>query len=335
MNRGTPAGIPNLPRRPASRFSTLPIAVLLSAGSVFAQTIVTPELELPKAATELPPESRGTTQQFLRLIQRGEWTKAARIADDSTRGAIEDPSLHYLIGVVRWQQLDKLAAIQHFYAAEELGLRTPYLHKAFGLAYYDANQFVLFEQQMERAIATDAGDPQPHFHLGRYIESVKSDFAGALQHFERVISLDPEHTRGQYFAGFCLEMLDRRNEAAERYQAAVQVSKRNDQRFSWPYQGLARLAIQTDPDQARLWAEKAVELEPEVFENHFVVARVRQQTGEFSQAVAAANEAVRVNPNHAASHYLLFTANRKLGHMATAQRHLSMFQKLKKLYGDH
>ena len=231
--------------------------------------------------------------------------------------------------------LDKLAATQHFHAAEELGLKTPYLHKALGLAYYDANQFVLFEQQMERAIATDAGDPQPHFHLGRYLESVKSDFAGALEHFERVISLDPEHTRGQYFAGFCLEMLDRRNEAAERYQAAVQLSKRNDQRFSWPYQGLARLAIQSDPDQARLWAEKAVELEPEVFENHFVVARVRQQTGEFRQAVAAANEAVRVNPNHAASHYLLFTANRKLGHLATAQRHLSMFQKLKKLYGDH
>lgn len=316
------------------RFARLGIAIVLLAADIQAQSLADVDFQLPSAAGPADADRPATKAVLLRLIRNRSWGEAARLADSLPLDTGADPELHYLVGVVRWQRQDKVGAIRRFRTAEQLGLRESYLHKALGAAYYDAHQFLLFEQQMARAIAADRSDPHPHHSLGRYTESVKGDFAGALRHFETVIALDPDHARGHSYRAYCLERLDRRDEAAESYRLSIRLLERRGERFSWPYQGLARLALVADPEAARSWARKAVEVGPDEYETHALLARAHDRNGETALALAAASEAVRLNPDHAASHYLLFTAHREMGNADETQRHLLRFQELKRTYGD-
>ena len=309
------------------RFALLGIAAALLDGSTPAQTLVNPEFQLPAIGS-------GPKHRLLELVRSRSWAQAARLAGAIALAAEQDPQLHYLVGVVLWQQREKVRAIQRFRAAERLGLREAFLHTALGVAYYDAHQFLLFEQQMDRASVADRSDPQPHFYMGRYAESVQGDFAGALRHYKKAIGLDPHHARGHAYLAHCLERLDRRDAARAHYRKSVALLEQEGARFSWPYQGLARLALETEPQVATGWARKAVENGPDESEAHALLARAHDRNGDLPQAIAAASEAVRLNPDHAASHYLLFTAYRKLGEANEARRHVIRFQELKRVYGD-
>lgn len=317
-----------------TRFALLGLAVALLAGKTPAQTLASPEFQLPGIVGGQDAARPDPKYRLLQFIRNRSWTQAARLADGIALASESDPQIHYLIGVLLWQQQDKVGAIQRFRVAERLGLHEPYLHKALGVAYYDAHQFLLFEEQIRRAIAADRSDPQPHLYLGQYAESVQGDFVGALRHFEKVIALDPGHARGHSYLAYCLERLDRRDAAWEHYGKSVELLKSEGSAFSWPYQGLARLALESDPEAATTWARKAVQAGPDEFETHALLARSHDRNGDLSQAVAAARAAVRLNPDHAASHYLLFTAYRRLGDPTRARGHMSRFQELKQVYGD-
>lgn len=312
----------------------LAMAVALPAGETLAQTLAAPDFELPGVPAGVDGDRYAPRNRLLQLIRDRAWVEAAQLAAKATQAEETDPQLHYLVGVVLWQQEDKVGAIQHFRTAERLGLREPYLHKALGVAYYDAHQFELFKQQMERASAADQSDPQPHLYLGRYTESVRGDFAGALRHFKRVIELDPTHAEGYFYLAYCLERLDQWEAARKNYRTSAALLEQNGLRLSWPYQGLARLSMDTEPRSATEWARKAVQSGLDDFQAHALLARSHERNGSLPEAIAAAREAVRLNPDHAASHYLLFTAYRRLGDTDAAQRHLSRFQELKRIYGD-
>ena len=307
--------------------------VLLLGGSP-AQELNDIEFQIPEAARAAGDVRTETRHRLLELIRNRNWREASRLAGNLKEDVSTDPQLQYLVGVVLWQQGDKVRAIQHFREAERQGLQEPYLHRALGLAYYEAHQFLLFEQQMMRAIGADPKDPLPHFYLGRHVESVKGDFAGALRHFEQVVALDNGHALGHSYLAYCLERLDRPGAAARHYQRSIQLLDQNGEHFSWPYRGMARLALKVDPEGATSWAKRAVQIGSDEFETHALLARAHENGGELARAVAAASEAVRINPNHAQSHYLLFTALRRLGDRDAAQRHLARFQELKQAYGD-
>lgn len=138
------------------------------------------------------------------------------------------------------------------------------LRKILGLAYYSINQLMLFEMQMEKASNLDPLDYEPIYSLGRYRESALSDYAGALKMFERAVQLKPDHSKSVYYMGHCQEMLDLRKEAIDTFQTAIVLIEKNRESFSLPYQGIARLLLETDTPQALRFAKKAVELEPRV-----------------------------------------------------------------------
>lgn len=310
------------------------MAVAFHGGHTLAQTLAGPDFELPGIHAGVDGDRYAPRNRLLQLIHDRAWVEAAQLAAKTTKAEDTDPQLHYLVGVVLWQQQDKVGAIQHFRTAERLGLREPYLHKALGVAYFDAHQFELFKQQMERASARDQSDPQPHLYLGRYTESVHGDYAGAIRHFERVIELDPKHAEGYSYLAYCLERLDQREAARKNYRTSAELLEQEGLSSSWPYQGLARLALDSEPRSAADWARKAVQTGLDDFRAHSLLARSHERNGNLPEAVNAAREAVRLNPDHAASHYLLFTTYRRLGDTDAAQRHLSHFQELKRVYGD-
>jgi tetratricopeptide (TPR) repeat protein len=271
--------------------------------------------------------------KFDELVKQRRWADLYEYADSIAKSRPNDPLPRYYRGVAGFQLGEKVRALQSLRAAEKLGLNTPWLHEALGLAYYDANQFHLFRQQMDKVLQLNPAYSQAHFHLGRYHESVRNDFEAAIREFDEALAVTPNHARSLYFKGYGLQMLGKVAEARRCFEAAANATAAGDS-FSLPFQAMARLLNESDPDEALKWALKAVEIEPRDAENHVVLAQVYRRMARPNSALRALQESTTLAPDNDAARFMLSQVYRELGNEKAAQAELAVFKELRKVYGD-
>jgi tetratricopeptide (TPR) repeat protein len=286
------------------------------------------------AAVSAADQTSAPREELDALIRQREWKQVYRLASELSRSHPHDGLPRYYAGVAAFQLGEKVRAIQALREAEKLGLDTPFLHKALGLAYYDANQFLLFREQLERTIRLDPADHQAHFHLGRYYESVRNDFPAAIVYFDRALDSRPGDPKTLYFKGYCLQVLGKAAAARRYFERAANAVADSGDRFSLPHQGLAKILNETDPDGALKWARRAVELEPGEAENHIVLAQVYRRLARTEAAATSLEEAVRLAPDNDAARFMLYQTYRELGNEPAARAELEVFKELRKAYGD-
>src|SRR5207248_2745681 len=110
--------------------------------------------------------------EFVRLKQ---WKELAVLTEELHRKNSTDPTALYWLGISRLKLHEPIGAVQAFRSAEKLGLQTALSHEGLGLAYYDLNQFWLFEEQMKKAASLDPRDPTPDYYLGLYRWTIRAD----------------------------------------------------------------------------------------------------------------------------------------------------------------
>jgi Flp pilus assembly protein TadD len=307
----------------------------LSCISWAQQSTVTPpsSLPLPSNLTFAPSTSFSHDGTITELVGGKRWTDLLSLAQRMVLKNPEDPNPYYWQGIANFQLRKPIPSVQAFRAAEKLGLDNPALHEALGLAYYDLNQFTLFEEQMKAASRQDPKDYAPAYYLGLYRLSIRSDVGGALEYFREAVRLNPSDWKSTYQEGYCLELSGNTAAARASYLQSIHLVEESRQRFGWPYQGMARLDANTSSANALQYAKKAIELEPDEPSHHFTLAKIYEQTGDFSAAIKEARIAASQEPNHAAVRYLLFRLYHKAGDVVSADAELKQFQTLNAVYG--
>jgi Tfp pilus assembly protein PilF len=108
-------------------------------------------------------------------------------------------------------------------------------------------------------VLNDPLDAREHNDLGvAYEASGEPDLA--LREYRKAAELDKQWDRPLYNSGNVLAGRQSWQEAAESYQAALDRNPENGEAMN----NLAWVLLQQgDPEQARLWAERAVEAEPD------------------------------------------------------------------------
>ncbi len=253
------------------------------------------------------------------------------MADQNHSRNPADPTPFYWLGISRLKLHEPVKSVQAFRDAEKLGLNTALSHEGLGLAYYDLNQFFLFEEQMKKAAALDPSDSAPYFYLGLYRWTIRSDAGGALEFFDKAVQLHPDDWKSVYQAGNCLEQLGKISEARDRYTIAITLVEKNHAPFGWPYQGMARLLLDEKPEAALEFAKRAVNLQPDEYSNHMILSRVYERLGNVPDAIREAETATARNPNDSTSRYALYKLYRQAADPRTAQA-LKEFQEVKTLY---
>jgi tetratricopeptide (TPR) repeat protein len=304
-------------------------ALLLGAATVSAQS---------SPAHPATPDSPGAsihpilpTLSISELARANRWKEVAALADENHRKQPDDPTALYWLGISRLKLNEPVSSVQAFRSAEKLGLNTALSHEGLALAYYDLNQFVLFEEQMKKAAALDPKDSTPHFYLGLYRWTVRADASGALEFFDQALQLHPDDWKSLYQAGNCLEQMGKLAEARDRYTKAISLVEKNGDPFGWPYQGMARLLLDDKPEAALDFAKKAVSLQPDEYSNHVILAKVYERLGQLPDAIREAESATARNPNDSTSRYFLYKLYRQAGDPRAAQE-LKTFQQVKTLY---
>jgi tetratricopeptide (TPR) repeat protein len=272
--------------------------------------------------------------EIVGLIQKKQWNEVVTLEEENFRKDPSNVSSVYWLGVARLQLRNFIGATQALRSAQRDALNTASLHLELGHAYYGLNQFVLFQQQMELASSLEPGNADPKYFVGLYRLTVLSDVSGALALFREATSLQPGDWKSLYQLGHCLELNGQRDEARQAYLRDIQLIEENHQEFGWPYQGMARLLIEENPEEALRFARKAVETEPGEYLNHFVLAKVQEKLGKQQDAIAEARAAVDQNPTDASLRYFLFRLYRSTGNVTSAKSELTTFEKLNEVYGS-
>ena len=271
--------------------------------------------------------------RFPELMRLKRWSEAAAMAEELHRRNAQDPRALYWLGISQLQLHNPIAAAQALRSAEKLGLNTALSHEDLGLAYYDLNQFFLFEEQMKKAAQLGPADSKPHYYLGLYRLTIRSDPARALEQFEKAMELQPDDWKSVYQAGYCLEQLGKIEGARERYANAITLVEKAGVPFGWPYQGIARLLLNDQPQDALKFAEKAVALQAAEYSNHLLLAKVYERLGQIDKATHEAKIAADQNPTDSSARYTLYKLYRQAGDPQAAKE-LKRFEEIRALYGD-
>ena len=267
------------------------------------------------------------------MIEAGNWAGARTLTEQLEIQHPQQAHPHYWSGYVQLRQHDPIGAIRSLRKAERGGLQDPSLAKVLGLAYYAINQFTLFREQMQKAISAAPDDPWPHYYLGLYELQIRENYGEALGHFTSAAAVQPNDATILYHRGFCNEMLDHTDRALHDYQESIRLVEQSNERFSPPYQGMAYVLATTDPAQASRYAQRAIEMDPGIANNHLTLAKIHENQGDLEKAIQALQNAVRADPTLPRSHYRLHRIFTKLGDPSSASDALAEFQRLTKLYG--
>ena len=235
---------------------------------------------------------------------------------------------------MRFQLSDNIGAIMAFRSAERRGLNTAELHKSLGLAYWRIHQYLLFEQQMDRAIQLNPRDYELYYSLARHYQSIRDDCTKAEEYLHKAIQLKPDEPKIIFSLAVCQEMFGHREDAMSSYTEAMQVVEAKHEKYPWPFQEMARLLLPQDPEQALKLAQRAVELAPQLDAAHQILAKVEDALGKYPEAIAEQLTVARLDPANPSPHYALFVLYKKTHNLEAAQAQLKQFEELNALYAQ-
>jgi tetratricopeptide (TPR) repeat protein len=292
------------------------------------------------AAQTAPPDTLGLSVElaggpyadFPDLMRQKRWGEVAAKAEELKQRNPQDPRARYWLGISRLYLHEPVAAAQALRSAEKLGLNTALSHEGLGLAYYDLNQFVLFEEQMAKSAQLGPGDAKPHYYLGLYQLTIRSDTARALEQFEKAMELQPDDWKSVYQTGNCLDLLGKLDQAHERYARAATLIEKQGVPSAWPYRGMSHLLLDSDPQMALSFAQRAATLDPADYSNHLLLAKIYERLGNLSEAVREAKIAAEENPTGSTTRYTLYKLYRDVGDPQAANE-LKLFQEIVAVYG--
>jgi Tfp pilus assembly protein PilF len=277
-------------------------------------------------------QTEGSNDTISQLVRQKQWNELSAITEREISNNQADASTYYWLGFARFHIHDPIGAIRSLRTAAKFGVNSASMHETLGLAYYDLNQYVLFEKQMKIASLLDPKDFAPKYLVGIYLLSAKSDVNGALAQFSEALSLSPNDSKILYEEGYCLELLGDSAKAREFYVRSIGAAEANRKLFGWPYEGMARLLLDGDPQRALPFALKAVELEPNEYSHHLTLAKVYSELANLTGAIAEAKSAEALNPNYAPIRYVLFRLYRRSGDLRNAEGELQIFHKLNAVF---
>lgn len=297
---------------------------------VLMQTALPQELQSTNPA---PPANDPLETSISSLVHQHRWRELSALAARITAKNPQDAAAFYWLGYAELELQHYIPSEQAFRSAQKLGMNSAALHEGLGLAYYRLNQFILFQSEMNLALQLDPKDSTPDYYLGLYQLTVRSDLPQALHFLDKAAELKSDDWKVLYEQGNCWEKQGQFDKARAYYLRSVDAVEKNNQNFGWPFQGLARLALQKNPREALEYAKNAVQREPQEYSNHLVLARAYSDLGDNANAIEEARESASENPSDTESRYLLFRLYHRIGDNQAAMQELQTFKLLQAAYG--
>jgi len=148
----------------------------------------------------------------------------------------------------------------------------------------------------------------------------------AEPYYEKAIELDPESDPIRLRYGQWLLGQKRFNEAKEQFILAADADNLVGAKAAFQLGILA--GRNQDHAKAAKWFDRARELMPDMAQYWFMAGTARVQMKQYAEAAAILQTAVKLNPDHPATHYNLGLCYEKIGQTNEARQELAIYKKL-------
>lgn len=234
----------------------------------------------------------------------------------------------YALGYSYFAQQKVGEAIKALAQSLQLDLHNAEAHKILGRTLMIIGRFDAARTEFEAAQRDKPDSAEIPYNLGK-LASIQDNWPEAKRGFEAALKIDPAYVEALDGLGFAQEALGDDAAAVVSYTKAIAVNDERKGSFAGAHVSLAAYHNRTgNPDKARELAMQAIALDPKSDRAWFQKAKADERQEKLSDAVAALNSAIALNPRASSYYYVLAGVYRRLGWKDDSAEALRMFQKL-------
>jgi len=269
-------------------------------------------------------------QVIEKLISSGQLREARERLNEEIATQGETYKSLYLEALILFKENRFNESLRKLERSLALEKRDPEPHKLTGLILVVLERADTARPFLEAAVQLAPGDSMAHYYLGRLYYTIQR-FPQAASEFRRVIALDPTYVKGYDNLGLALEALGDEEVAIQTYHKAIELNEEQKLKNEWPYLNLGKFLVTKNRYQESLsLLQKAVELNPGSAEAYYVLGKVLAKLGKDAEALEALKQSTLDDPKYGEAHYLLSRIYLRRGQEDEAQKEIKIFQELKK-----
>lgn len=201
--------------------------------------------------------------------------------------------------------------------------------KLRGDAFYLAGKDREAEQSLRLAIESDPSNEEAHYALGRVLyQQSRADQARA--EFARVLDLNPKSYRAHDNLALCYEGLGQDALAMKHYLKALELVHRDHPEYDWVYGNLANFLIKRGEYQRAFdLAVEAAQRNPGSGRNCYLAAKALTKLDKSDLSVRWLQRAIQLEPDYPDAHYLLAQVYRSQGKTEAAEQEFAKFREVR------
>ncbi len=189
----------------------------------------------------------------------------------------------------------------------------------------------LARTELERSIQIDSSSAESHYELGR-IDYEQGAYSAAVTELEKAKSLSPSSVRVYHNLGLAYSALEQHSLAVSSFEQGLAANDRQNPKSAWPLIDYATYRNnQGQFEMARVLLERAIAIESSWDQAYEELSKAYRGLGKTAEAIDMLEKALVLNPNKTESHYVLFRLYTQAGRQEEAARELTSYQRAKEI----
>ena len=285
-------------------------------------------------AVSLDPARLGLAQSDATALQAavaaGDWAYAEVILHDASTANPRSSELHRALGIAHYQAGRVFLAATELKKADAITTLDSPTRFLLANAYIKLGRSHWARPELERLIETRPREPRYRYTLAR-VHYDQQRFQSGLEEIREAIRLHPESVQAHDLLGQCLEGLGDFDGAVAAYQRANAVHDEAGSASPWPGYHLGSLWHDLgDLEGAEAALRSAVAADPEHALAYAELGLVLRKANRLAEAADALETAARLSPADANVQYALVGLYRELGRTGSAAEALERFRQVRK-----
>jgi tetratricopeptide (TPR) repeat protein len=243
------------------------------------------------------------------LLSLQKYAEAARMFRDVAHRARRFPEAYLYEGLARLKNQQSVLAASALYRASELGLDTPVLHLALGMACQEQGMDSEAVNHLQRALAADPQDEEIYQLLS--VSLVRDgNLKEAARVLEQAFYMGPQDAESHFVLGLKLFLCEQPNNAARHFMMAAAKGRRGADTFF----GLGQaLFMSGDVESAIRSLSLAARLNPSAPEVHFALGVALYHDGNLNSAIREMKTASALDPKDVDTRLVMMDLYRHAG----------------------
>jgi len=279
---------------------------------------------MPKQAQQLDAEVR----RIHGMADAGQGAEAEMRARAYLKDHAGSADAHFLLGYTLFRQRKPKESLAEYTAGAKI--RQPGTSDliAVGGDYVLLADYMDADKWFTQALNWDPQNPQLLYYLGR-TKYNENRFDEAVTLFEQCLSANPRNVKAKDNLGLSYQGLGKIEQAEAAFREAIELQSGAAHRDAGPYLNLGSLLVENERfEPAVPYLQTALTTDPHEVRAHRALGKAYLHLGRLTEAQTELEESVRMQPDHAATHFVLAQVYRRRGLADKAKEETALYTKL-------